>query len=184
MKTITYNPETHVLVPREPGLDITEPGWEAVDWEDIRSPSQLYLVWKAMLAAAPQPEPLGEPFSTILRENLDSLYEDDGKPPKPVDVVPVGYVAHGSTMPRNIRVFKDCSILSKEEADEYMPECVTALYTTPQPDRTAELEAALKVARDALGSAKYVIEMAQLHKPGLKLAQQEALAKINEVLHD
>ena len=24
MKTITYNPETHVLVLREPGLDITE----------------------------------------------------------------------------------------------------------------------------------------------------------------
>ena len=54
----------------------------------------------------------------------------------------------------------------------------------PQRDRTAQLEAALKVARDALGSAKYVIEMAQLHKPGLKLAQQEALSKINEALHD
>ena len=86
---------------------------------------------------------------------------------------PVGYVAHGSTMPRNIRVFEGCSILSKEEADKYIPECVTALYTTPQPDRTAELEAALKVARDALryyGGDKY------------GTFANEAYAKINEVL--
>lgn len=44
---------------------------------------------------------------------------------------PVGYVAHGSTMPRNSRVFEGCSILSKEDADEYMPECITTLYAFP-----------------------------------------------------
>ena len=46
-------------------------------------------------------------------------------------------------------------------------------YTTPQPDRTAELEAALKVARDALryyGGDKY------------GTFANEAYAKINEVL--
>ena len=44
---------------------------------------------------------------------------------------PVGYVAHGSTMPRNSRVFEGCSIHSKEDADEYMPECITTLYAFP-----------------------------------------------------
>ena len=47
------------------------------------------------------------------------------------------------------------------------------LYTTPQPDRVAELEAALKVARDALryyGGDKY------------GTFANEAYAKINEVL--
>ena len=107
MKTITYNPETHVLVPREPGLDITEPGWEAVAWKDISSPSQLYLVWKARLAAAPQPEP--------------------------VDVDPAGYVDYGDRV---------------EWYKKPAPE--TDLYTTPQPDRVTELEAALKIASSAI----------------------------------
>ena len=160
MKTITYNPETHALVPREPGLDITEPGWEAVDWEDIRSPSQLYLVWKAMLAAAPQPEP--------------------------VDVDPVGYVDYGDRV---------------EWYKKPAPE--TDLYTTPQPDRVAELEAettklkldlltsygeaeelsgkvagleaALKVAKAAL--EYYVPMIKQGDSPA-----EEAIAKIEGVL--
>lgn len=55
-------------------------------------------------------------------------------------------------------------------------------YVKSLESRISELTEQVKVAKDALGSAKYVIEMAQLHKPGLKLAQQEALAKINEVL--
>ena len=68
---------------------------------------------------------------------------------------PVGYVAHGSTMPRNIRVFSGCEILDKERASEYMPECISPLFTTQQPDRTAELEAALKVALAALKDFDY-----------------------------
>ena len=151
MKTITYNPETHALVPREPGLDITEPGWEAVDWEDIRSPSQLYLVWKAMLAAAPQPEP--------------------------VDVGSVGWKHDCAALCANdIELWIDrCPHCGKPRHnhpptdDEYMPECVTALYTTPQPDRVAELEAALKAALAALKGFDYDKWM-------------EAIAKIEGVL--
>jgi hypothetical protein len=45
---------------------------------------------------------------------------------------PVGFIAHGSTMPKNERVFEHCSIMTKQDADEYMPECVTALFVLPE----------------------------------------------------
>lgn len=110
---------------------------------------------------------------------------------------PVGYVAHGSTMPRNIRVFSGCEILNKERASEYMPECISPLYTTPQPDRTAELEAALRVARDVID--KFLVannptefgcacdlSVGYLCGPCHADMQQQplksAIAKINEVL--
>lgn len=43
----------------------------------------------------------------------------------------VGYVAHGSTMPKNERVFAGCAILNSDEASEYLPECITPLYLSP-----------------------------------------------------
>ena len=150
MKTITYNPETHVLVPREPGLDITEPGWEAVDWEDIRSPSQLYLVWKAMLAAAPQPEQ--------------------------VDVGSVGWK-------------HDCAALCANDIELWIDRCPHCgkprhkLHTSAQPDRTAELESALKVARDALNDCEGALDECRDY-PITYDTILEALAKINEVLYD
>ena len=59
MKTITYNPETHVLVPREPSVLMAETGWDdAVEYEaenvDIYDIAAIY---RAMIAVAPQPEP-------------------------------------------------------------------------------------------------------------------------------
>ena len=74
------------------------------------------------------------------------------------------------------------------------------LYTTPQPDRVAELEAALKVAKDALNiAADKFHDYAEIHaakeaspendlkvERNLMLSSEmdKALAKINEVLHD
>ena len=78
MKTITYNPETHVLVPREPTEEMCDAATADSCWENMNPPPST--AYRLMLSAAPQPEPLGEPFSTTLRENLDSLYEADGKP--------------------------------------------------------------------------------------------------------
>ena len=160
MTTITYNPETHVLVPREPGLDITEQGWEAVAWKDIRSPSQLYLAWKAMLAAAPQPEP-----------------------------VDVGSVAEHELQDTRCEC---CGYMTYHR--EHMG-CIRS--STPQPDRTAELEAALKVARDGIDEFLVAndptefgcacdLSVGYLCGPCHADMQQEplksALAKINEVL--
>ena len=74
------------------------------------------------------------------------------------------------------------------------------VYTTPQPDRTAELEAALKVAKAALNrAADKFHDYAEIHaakeaspENDLKVERNlmlssdmdKALAKINEVLHD
>ncbi len=63
MKTITYNPETHALVPREPtramcdaalAFDDNKP---LNDWGKI-VPNTYEETYSAMLAAAPQPEPV------------------------------------------------------------------------------------------------------------------------------
>ena len=51
MKTITYNPETHVLVPREPSqgmIDAMPPVEEIGYWA----------MYEAAIAAAPQPKPV------------------------------------------------------------------------------------------------------------------------------
>ena len=74
MKTITYNPETHALVPREPSEEMIQrgclsqsetahPTYES--WWDSHSSGiseriRLYLkkVYQDMLAAAQQPEPV------------------------------------------------------------------------------------------------------------------------------
>ena len=162
MKTLIYNPETHVLVPREPSEDMLQAATADSCWEDMNPPPSV--AYRSMLAAAPQPEPLGEPFSTILRENLDSLYEADGKPHKPVDVDPVAYIDCES--PTGVSLAPSAKGLCDGDS----------LYTTPQPDRTAELEAALKVAREALDdcAANY------LHADSV--LTDKALAKINEVM--
>ena len=57
------------------------------------------------------------------------------------------------------------------------------LYTTPQPDRVAELEAALKVARDALNDCEGALDECRDY-PITYDTILETLAKINEVLHD
>ena len=159
MKTITYNPETHVLVPREPGLDITEPGWEAVAWEDIRSPSQLYLVWKAMLAAAPQPEPV-DVGSVGWKHDCAALCANDielwidrcphcGKPRHnhpPTDDELLNKAEQVESEPamwvmKHIRSGDLAQAKPNQKAlHPYMLSDAFPLHTTPQPDRTAELE--------------------------------------------
>lgn len=52
MKTITYNPETHVLVPREPSEEMIEAG-DSIRHGRIKTS----IIYMHMIAAAPQPEP-------------------------------------------------------------------------------------------------------------------------------
>ena len=66
MKTITYNPETHVLVPREPSEEMQaamEAQWEAGSYVDMAKRE-----WGAAIAAAPQPEPVDvEPAMWVMK---------------------------------------------------------------------------------------------------------------------
>ena len=217
MKTIAYNPETHALVPREPGLDITEPGWEAVDWGDIRSPAQLYLVWKAMLAAAPQPEPV-DVGSVGWKHDCAALCANDielwidrcphcGKPRHnhpPTDDELLNKAEQVESEPamwlmKHIRSGDLAQAKPNQKAlHPYMwSDAFPLYYTTPQPDRTAELEAALKVARDGIDEFLVAndptefgcacdLSVGYLCGPCHADMQQEplkiALAKINEVL--
>ena len=54
MKTITYNPETHVLVPIEPTRDMVIAGTHQRFRDSYDAEEDCY---RAMIAAAPQPEP-------------------------------------------------------------------------------------------------------------------------------
>ena len=168
MKTITYNPETHVLVPKGmmyelPELPMPIKGKFSKDlFDGVQMHQYAMRYLDEAIAAAPQPEQ--------------------------VDVDPVGYVGYGDRV---------------EWYKKPAPE--TDLYTTPQPDRTAELEAettklkldlltsygeaeelsgkvaeleaALKVARDTI--KYYSIVCGEDDQP---TPAKETLAKINEVL--
>ena len=109
MKTITYNPNTHVLVPKGmmyelPGLPmpISKGEFSKDLFDGFQMHQYAMRCLDEAIAAAPQPEP---------NPNWCAGCSPDNRP--------------------------GCG-------DE------PVAYTTPQPDRTAELEAALKVARDAL----------------------------------
>ena len=128
MKTITYNPETHVLVPREPSqgmIDAMPPVEEIGYWA----------MYEAAIAAAPQPEP-------------------------------------------NHNWCAGCS-------PDNCPGCGTepVAYTTPQPDRTAELEAALKVARDAIDALRNGLKWYQDAYPdSISEADHEEIAKVDAAI--
>ena len=144
MKTITYNPETHVLVPKGmlyelPGLPMPIKGKFSKDlFDGVQMHQYAMRYLDEVIAAAPQPEQ-----------------------------VDVGSVAEHELQDTRCEC---CGYMTYHR--EHMG-CIRS--STPQPDRTAELEAALKVARDALryyGGDKY------------GTFANEAYAKINEVLHD
>ena len=167
MKTITYNPETHVLVPRKPTRFMVALGWDSAvehgaDNIDINDTAAIY---RAMIAAAPQPEPVDSEPAMWVMKHIRSGDLAQAKPNQKALHPRMWSQAH--------------------------------LYTTPQPDRTAELEAALKAARD--GIDKFLVtndptefgcacdlSVGYLCGPCHADKQQQplksALAKINEVL--
>ena len=102
MKTITYNPETHVLVPIEPSDEMLRKAIKVDLGKDCDEKGICISLYQVMLAAAPQPLPNHNWCAGCSPDNCSG--------------------------------------------------CGTApvVYTPAQPDRTAELEAVLKVARDAL----------------------------------
>ena len=163
MKTITYNPETHVLVPREPSqgmIDAMPPVEEIGYWA----------MYEAAIAAAPQPEPVE--FRDTCKNNGGTRGECQNEScayepkTKPVESEPVGYVDYGDRV---------------EWYKKPIPE--TDLYTTPQPDRTAELEAALKVARDAIDALRNGLKWYQDAYPdSISEADHEEIAKVDAAI--
>ena len=131
-------------------------------------PETHVLVPKGMMYELPElPMPIKGKFSKDLFDGFQMhqyamRYLDEAiaaaPQPEPVDVDPMGYVGYGDRV---------------EWYKKPAPE--TDLYTTPQPDRTAELEAALKVAKAAL--EYYVPMIKQGDSPA-----EEAIAKIEGVL--
>ena len=188
MKTITYNPETHVLVPREPTEEMFAAA-NKIDDEMYCGGSQhgadIDQVYYAMIAAAPQPEPNHNWCAGCSPDNCS------GCGAEPVDSEPAMWVM------KHIRSGDLAQAKPNQKALHPRMWSQAHLYTTPQPDRTAELEAALKVARD--GIDKFLVandptefgcacdlSVGYLCGPCHADKQQQplksALAKINEVL--
>ena len=198
IKTITYNPETHVLVPREPSEEMCDAATADSCWEDMNPPPSV--AYRSMLAAAPQPEPV-DVGSVGWKHDCAALCANDielwidrcphcGKPrhnhpptddellnkAEPVDVEPAMWVM------KHIRSGDLAQAKPNQKAlHPYMLSDAFPLYTTPQPGRTAELEAALKVARDALNDCEGALDECRDY-PITYDTIIETLAKINEVL--
>lgn len=148
IKAIAYNPETHVLVPREPSEEMLQAALRAnmqhvIDCindpaksKDIGSEETCKQTYRSryasMIAAAPQPEPNHNWCAGCSPDNCSGC-----------GAAPAAYIFK----PNN-------ELLWPNEVDQNVfasdPEDYDLLYTTPQPDRVAELEAALKVARDGI----------------------------------
>ena len=142
MKTITYNPETHVLVPREPTQAMCS---AALAFENNKPLNEWGMIvsntyeetYSAMLAAAPPPEPNPNWCVGCSPDNCS------GCGAEPVDSEPAMWVM------KHIRSGDLAQAKPNQKAlHPYMWSDAFPRYTTPQPDRVAELEAALKVAQD------------------------------------
>lgn len=235
MKTITYNPETHALVPREPSGEMCDAATADSCWENMNPPPST--AYRLMIAAAPQPEPNRNWCAGCSPDNCS------GCGAEPVDVGSVGWKHDCAALcandielwidrcphcgkPRHNHPPTDDELLNKAEQVDSEPAMWVMkhirsgdlaqakpnqkalhpymwsqahLYTTPQPDRVAELEAALKVARDGIDEFLVANDPTEFgcacdlsvgylcgpcHADKQQQPLKSALAKINEVLHD
>ena len=165
MKTITYNPETHVLVPLEPSQDMIDamPPVEEIGY---------WAMYEAAIAAAPQPEPNPNWCVGCSPDNCSGCGAE-----------PVAY-----TTPQPDRVAE-----LEAETTKLKLDLLTSYGEAEElSGKVAELEAALKVAREAIDALQNGLKWYQDAYPdSISEADHEeiakvdaAIAKINEVLHD
>ena len=137
IKTFTIDTDKWRLVPVEPTRDMVIAGTHQRFRDSYDAEEDCY---RAMIAAAPQLEQVE--FRDTCKNNGGTRGECQNEScayepkTKPVESEPVGYVDYGDRV---------------EWYKKPIPE--TDLYTTPQPDRTAELEAeltALKAENESL----------------------------------
>lgn len=183
MKTITYNPETHVIAPRDLIADAKQIFCSDVEPNTNGNCLDVIEWFSAMIAAAPQPEPNHNWCAGCSPDNCSGCGAE-----------PVAYIFK----PNN-------ELLWPHEVDQNVfavdPDDYDKLYTLPQPDRTAELTEALAEVSayqsDIDTVTQHNIEL-QLETIALKSAlnvardalieysngASGAITKINEVLHD
>ena len=215
MKTITYNPETHVLVPREPNYFELQ---ETADVYGLHFNKFCAAYKEAVLrvaAAAPLPEPVeSEPVpdfrgyaalgtgqyllnacpatEDLPAELVISIATEEEKAGRVIGdlkVVEPGTEIDPSSMAVRLAFFSVSGLDALEQQLRILRE-ESFPNTTPQPDRVAELEAALKVARDAIDALQNGLKWYQDAYPdSISKADHEeiakvdaAIAKINEVL--
>lgn len=178
MKTITYNPETHVLVPREPSEEMLQAALRAnmqhvIDCindpaksKDIGSEETCKQTYRSsyasMIAAAPQPEPNHNWCAGCSPDNCS------GCGGEPVDSEPAMWVM------KHIRSGDLAQAKPNQKAlHPYMWSDAFPRYTTPQPVRVAELEAeTTKLKLDLLTSYGEAEELSG------KVAELEKVLKV------
>lgn len=169
MKTITYNPETHVLVPRDLIADAKQIFCSDVEPNTNGDCLDVIEWFNAMMAVAPQPEPNPNWCAGCSPDNCPGCWAE-----------PVYQICMADSVNLS-RAWIDVDKQTYHDAGLYKEYKLRLLYTTPQPDRTAELEAVLKVARDALNDCEGALDECRDY-PITYNTILEALAKINEVL--
>ena len=167
MKTITYNPETHVLVPREPNSVMVNRAQAKANtagmWINYK---KLELFIAEAISAAPQPEPVeSEPIAWWNgKETVFFEHEVDG---------PVGEVR----IPLYATPQPDRTAELESETTKLKLDLLTSYGESEElSGKVAELEAALKVAREALEF------YSDPHVAGQPATARKAITKINEVL--
>ena len=225
IKTFTIDDEKWRLVPVEPTAEMVEEGWyDAIEHEaDNIDIHDIAAIYRTMIAAAPQPEqvdsdpvpdfrgyaalgtgqyllnacPATEDLPAELVISIATEEEKAGRVIGDLKDVEPGTEIDPSSMAVRLAFFSVAGLDALEQQLRILRE-ESFPSTTPQPDRTAELEAALKVARDALNrAADKFHDYAEIHaakeaspendvkvERNLALAadMDKALAKINEVL--
>ena len=209
IKTINYNPETHVLVPKGmmyelPELPMPIKGKFSKDlFDGVQMHQYAMRYLDEAIAAAPQPYRVttkesyveldihSNPSRTEQQRKLDGSLEvgqllGNGQNQETSHSKTVGDVILTDTFRGDDSALIESivALVSLDRAGVLVPHGIggharslleSAAIRLSQPDRTAELEAALKVARDAL--EHYAPMIKQGESPA-----EEAIVKIDEVL--
>jgi hypothetical protein len=80
------------------------------------------------------------------RDRIDALLAESGAGGE----TPAVYALHGA----GLGVTPDCELISAEDVPGFKRECVTPLYTTPQPSTSTKIQGDFEVPEDALRAVR------------------------------
>lgn len=160
MKTITYNPETHVLMPRDLIADAKQIFCSDVEPNTNGDCLDVIEWFNAMLAVAPQPEPTPNWCAGCSPDNCSCCGAE-----------PVYQICKADSVSIS-GAWIDVDKQTYHDAGLYKEYKLRSLYTTPQPDRTAELE---QLHRRVAELEKEREEFAGYAKSGTVIAAQQQM---------